>query len=190
MEPLTTFQISKLLHVDISTVIDWIDSGKIPAYKTPGGHRRIEINDLIDFLKKYKMPIPEELNATGNIQKTQNNIKKILIVDDEEGILKFISIVIKKFFKDVDIELASDGFVAGRKIAEFKPDLIILDIRLPGMDGFEVLKELKKEKMKIIIITAFASKEMKEKIIKSGAEGYLIKPFTAEELKQKIENLI
>ena len=88
------------------------------------------------------------------------------------------------------IELASDGFVTGRKIAEFKPDLIILDIRLPGMDGFEVLKELKKEKMKIIIITAFASKEMKEKIIKSGAEGYLIKPFTAEELKQKIENLI
>jgi len=196
MGPLTTFQVSKLLHVDITTVIDWIDSGKIPAYKTPGGHRRIEIKDLLEFLKKYRMPIPEELSTAVDVQKNQiikqpqNNIKKILIVDDDKSILKYISIVIKKYFNNIEIELESEGFLAGKKIVEFKPDLLILDIRLPGMDGFEVLKQLKKEKMKIIVITAFPTKLIREKIITAGADGYLIKPFTAEELKQKVENLL
>src|SRR3989339_475887 len=196
MGPLTTFQVSKLLHVDITTVIDWIDSGKIPAYKTPGGHRRIEIKDLLEFLKKYRMPIPEELSTAVDVQKNQiikqpqNNIKKILIVDDDKSILKYISIVIKKYFNNIEIELETEGFLAGKKIVEFKPDLLILDIRLPGMDGFEVLKQLKKEKMKIIVITAFPTKLIREKIITAGADGYLIKPFTAEELKQKVENLL
>src|SRR3989339_789456 len=162
MGPLTTFQVSKLLHVDITTVIDWIDSGKIPAYKTPGGHRRIEIKDLLEFLKKYRMPIPEELSTAVDVQKNQiikqpqNNIKKILIVDDDKSILKYISIVIKKYFNNIEIELESEGFLAG----------------------------------KIIVITAFPTKLIREKIITAGADGYLIKPFTAEELKQKVENLL
>src|SRR3989339_813162 len=183
MGPLTTFQVSKLLHVDITTVIDWIDSGKIPAYKTPGGHRRIEIKDLLEFLKKYRMPIPEELSTAVDVQKNQ-------IIKQPQNNIKKISIVIKKYFNNIEIELESEGFLAGKKIVEFKPDLLILDIRLPGMDGFEVLKQLKKEKMKIIVITAFPTKLIREKIITAGADGYLIKPFTAEELKQKVENLL
>lgn len=57
----TTFQISKLCKADISTVTDWIDRGKLPAYRTPGGHRRIKIDDFITFLKKFNMPVPEEI---------------------------------------------------------------------------------------------------------------------------------
>ncbi|PIU83948.1 MAG: hypothetical protein COS68_01355 [Elusimicrobia bacterium CG06_land_8_20_14_3_00_38_11] len=197
MKPLTTYQISQMVNADISTVIDWIDKGLLKAYKTPGGHRRIKWNDLVEFLKKYEMPIPDNV-AVGLLsnEKTANGnspaTKKILIVDDNEDILEFISRAIKKFYKKIKIETITEGFIAGKRIAEFKPDLLILDIRLPGMNGFEVLEHLDKSEkdMKILAITAYSSKEIKEKIIKAGADDYLIKPFTVEQLKGKIEKLV
>ena len=195
MKPFTTYQISQMVNADISTVIDWIDSGKLKAYKTPGGHRRIKWADLVKFLKKYEMPIPDNV-AVGlpSNDKSHSNATatKILIVDDNEDILEFISRAIKKFYKNVKIETITEGFIAGKRIVEFKPDLLILDIRLPGMDGFEVLEHLDKseKQLKILAITAYSSKETKEKIFKAGADDYLIKPFTVEQLKEKIEKLI
>ena len=193
MKIFTTYQISQMVNVNITTVIDWIDKGLLVAYKTPGGHRRIKWNDLVKFLKKYEMPIPAViLSETKNPEAIP---KKILIVDDNEDILEFISRAIKKIIKNVKIETITEGFIAGKRIAEFKPDLLILDIKLPGMDGFEVLKHLRvgaglpAHNMKIIAITGYPSKETKEKILKAGADDYLTKPFTVEELKQKIENL-
>lgn len=204
MKPFTTYQISQMVNVDITTVIDWIDKGLLKAYKTPGGHRRIKWNDLVEFLKKYEMPIPTELNVAAKLVSLQRDLnsqnvdlhqplpatKKILIVDDDEDILEFISRAIKKFYKNIKIETITEGFIAGKRIAEFKPDLLILDIKLPGMDGFEVLKHLQKENLKILAITAYSSKETKEKILKGGADDYLIKPFTVEQLREKIANLL
>lgn len=196
MGTLTTFQIAEILNVDISTVIDWIDAGKIIAFRTPGGHRRVKPSDLLNFLKTYKMPIPEKLNVTVGLlsRNTANGnssaTKKILIVDDDKNILEFISRTLKKLYKNIKTELASDGFMAGKKIAEFKPNLLILDIKMPGMDGFAVLEHLKKENMKILAITGYPSKETKEKILKAGADDYLVKPFTIEELKERIEKFL
>lgn len=221
MKIFTTYQISQMINADISTVIDWIDSGKLKAYKTPGGHRRVKWDDLVEFLKKYEMPIPEKLNVVAASYGAKNQAsqgdattKKILIVDDNEDILEFISRALKKFYKNVKIETITEGFIAGKRIAEFKPNLLILDIKLPGMNGFEVLEHLKKtgrinsprslprtlirgvgaglpaHKLKILVITAYPSKETKEKILKAGAADYLVKPFTVEELKEKIEKLM
>ena len=195
MKPFTTYQISQMVNVDITTVIDWIDKGLLKAYKTPGGHRRVKWGDLVKFLKKYKMPIPDGQCsglplASNNKARQERATTKVLIVDDNEDILEFISRAIKKFIKNVKIETITEGFIAGKRIAEFKPDLLILDIRLPGMDGFEVLKHLQKENLKILAITAYPSKETREKILKAGADDYLIKHFTVEQLKEKIEKLI
>ncbi|HAX62428.1 MAG TPA: hypothetical protein DCX95_07760 [Elusimicrobia bacterium] len=194
MKPLTTYQISQMVNVDITTVIDWIDKGMLKAYKTPGGHRRIKWDELIEFIKKYEMPIPDVIATSSAMSLRDAAVaipKKILIVDDNEDILEFISRAIKKFIKNVKIETITEGFIAGKRIAEFKPDLLVLDIHLPGMNGFEVLGYLDKseKQMKILVITAYPSKEKKEKILKSGADDYLAKPFTVEALKQKMEKL-
>ena len=183
MEIFTTYQIAKALNADISTVIGWIDAGKLKAYKTPGGHRRVNGNDLLEFLKKYDMPVPEELNYKGN--------KRILIVDDEEEIRELITIVINKFFKNIEVEDAKDGVSAGVKIASFNPDLLILDIRLPGVNGFEILKNLKNcRDMKILVITAYPSKQNKEQAFRIGADDFLPKPFSISEIKEKIQQLL
>ena len=78
---LTTYDISKYCEVSFMTVIDWVNQGKLPAYKTPGGHRRIKKDDLVTFLKKHEMPIHPDL---------KHKVKKILVVDDEPNIVNVI----------------------------------------------------------------------------------------------------
>ena len=69
-QPLTTYEISRYLHVDLTTVISWCELGKIKAYKTPGGHRRVQPENFLDFLNQYEMPIPKEFK-----EKMQGTLK-------------------------------------------------------------------------------------------------------------------
>ncbi len=184
----TTYQIAAMLNVDITTVINWINDGRLAAYKTPGGHRRVNISNLIRFLRKYKMPIPEDF---ADDERKFAPAKKILIVDDDKEVIEYIGRVIERYFSEVKVEFAMNGFLAGEKIAAFKLDLIILDIKLPGIDGFEVMKRLKKgKKMKILAITGYPSAEVKSKILDAGAIEYLVKPFAPKEISEKIRNLL
>lgn len=182
----TTYDISKICHVDLTTVIGWIEKGILPGYRTPGGHRRVKKEDLIEFLKKYHLPLPAEW-ATGEK-------KKILIIDDEPKILSYCLRALKKLKLESEIETADDGFSGGRKISTFLPDLVILDLRLPGVDGFELCREIRGDerlkKTKILAITAYDSPETKEKIIASGANAYLGKPFDMADLIKSVESLI
>jgi DNA-binding response OmpR family regulator len=91
-------------------------------------------------------------------------------------------------------ETASDGFEAGTKIMQFKPDLIILDLFMPGMDGFEVCKQIKENsntsQIKILAFTGFDSKENKERIMRAGADDYLVKPVEKSVLLKNVKDLI
>lgn len=119
--------------------------------------------------------------------------KKILIVDDDKEMVSALRRVLIHQKKYV-IEVAYDGFSAGQKFAEFKPDLILLDLRMPGMDGYEVCAHLKKDpqakKVKIIIISGALDMDGVEKFMKLGANDYLTKPFRNEFLVLKIERLL
>jgi len=111
----TTFNAAKLLGVDMTTVIDWCKQGKLQAFKTPGGHRRINPKDLIKFLQTYKMPVPSILQQMAQLQ--------CLVVDDEPQIRRLVSRVIKAMDPDANVELAEDGFEAGKKLADTLPHL-------------------------------------------------------------------
>src|ERR1700691_3737542 len=105
--PLTTGQIAKHCHVTHRGVLKWVESGKLKAYRTPGNHSRVSIEDFISFLKEYNMPIPAEFGPVSLL-------KKILIVDDDHGIvhsLRRMLMIENKY----SIEEAYDGFEAGKK---------------------------------------------------------------------------
>ncbi len=91
-------------------------------------------------------------------------------------------------------ETASDGFEVGTKIMQFKPDLMILDLFMPGMDDFEVCKQIKGNSstshIKILILTGFDTKENKERIMRTGADGYLVKPVEKSVLLKNVQDLI
>jgi len=180
----TTYEVSKLLKCDLTTVIKWVNEGKISAYRTPGGHRRVKKEDLLDFLKKYKLPIPEELGTKS----------KILVVDDDPDSVDLIKGYLSRIGFDYEIEIARDGFEAGKKIIEFKPELVILDIRLPGINGYQVCRNIKNDKetknTKVLAITAYASPEDRHKMLSLGADGYLPKPFKAEKFIKVVRKLL
>ncbi|HCJ67808.1 MAG TPA: histidine kinase, partial [Elusimicrobia bacterium] len=151
----STFDISEICGASPTTVADWIDAGELKAFYTPGGHRRVRKDDLLEFLKKYAMPIPKELLEDGR--------KKILVVDDDQAIINLITRFLKKLPEKYQFASAMDGFQAGQKLSEFEPDLIILDLMLPGIDGFQVCRNIrsneKTKEMKILAITGYDSPE-------------------------------
>lgn len=179
----TTIQIAKLLSVTSMTVARWIDAGKLDAFVTPGGHRRVYASNLAKFLLKHKMHLPPELESYGKI--------KVLIVDDDELIVKNISKFLSKTDEKYEVSTASNGFEAGEALCAHNPDLVILDIMLPGIDGFKVCAQIRKRNKdtKIIAITGFDSDENKEKIIAAGANSYLAKPFELNDLEKEINKL-
>jgi two-component system response regulator VicR len=184
--PLTTGQIAEYCHVTHRGVLKWVESGKLKAYRTPGKHSRVSIEDFLNFLKQYNMPIPVELQSPL----TQ---KKILIVDDDRGMVNSLHRVLMMENKYI-IEAAYDGFEAGKKFSTFKPDFVILDICMPGLDGYQVCTNIRQDEnnkhVKILAISGLNEPKEIKKIMDLGANDYLQKPFSNEGLQQKIKQIL
>jgi excisionase family DNA binding protein len=184
--PYTTGQIASLCHVTINAVKKWIASGKLSAYRTPGGHYRVKRDDFREFISRFRLHIKEELFPTR---------KRILIVDDEPNVLSFLKDAIEsrddgaKF----EVETAGDGYDALIKVGHFHPDLLVLDIRMPRIDGFEVCRRLREDRsmrpIRILGITAYGRDDM-EKIIECGADNCLSKPVRLKEFQKNVEKLL
>lgn len=117
------------------------------------------------------------------------NKKKILIVDDDENIAELISLYLNK--ECYDTEIASDGEAALQTFQEFNPNLILLDVMLPGMDGYQVCTEIRKVS-NIPIIMLSAKGEVFDKVLglKIGADDYIVKPFDSNELVARVGALL
>lgn len=178
----TTHEVSKFCNVYPTTVINWIKEGKLSAYTTPGGHRRIKKENLLELMKKNNMPIPEELT------KGQKHV--VLIIDDDTKILQMMKTVLSQE-EDLQIISAESGFEAGLTIYTNLPDIILLDFLMPNMSGFEVCRKLKSdEKTKdipIIAVTALKEQEEIKKMFSAGVADLISKPFKSEELIKKVK---
>jgi len=185
---LTTGDIAHYCHTGISQVKRWIQNGDLKATRTPGGHYRIKQEDFRKFLKRSKIPIIKEFFQGAKK-------KKILIADDDDGLVDAISEVFLTRYRDVEIETAYDGYKTLIKTGDFKPDLLILDIKMPRIDGLEVCRRLREDKtitpgIKIIAITAHSESYDRDTVIASGADEYLLKPFKMKMLIDYVEKLI
>lgn len=171
-----------MLHVDPGSVANWIDQGLLTAHRTPGGHRRVAVDDLLKFLRRHRMPIPQELETTPT---------RILVVDDEPGITALIAKAIKTAHPGYEVVEAQDGFRAGTLLATLTPDVIILDLRMPAMDGYEVCRMIKSQEStkhsEVIAITAYPSAESETQILECGARVCLHKPLDLQQLLEEIE---
>ena len=184
--PLTTGQIAQYCHVSHRAVLKWVASGKLKAYRTPGKHSRVSIEDFVAFLNQYKMPVPAELIHTVIL-------RKILIVDDDRGIVSSLHRALTLENKYL-IEIAYDGFEAGKKFVVFKPQLIILDIHMPGLDGYQVCANIRcdpgNKSVKILAISGVSEPQEIKKIMDLGADDYLSKPFSNKVLKEKVSRML
>jgi excisionase family DNA binding protein len=181
----TTYQVSKLLGVSLPTVVNWVNSNKMRAHRTPGGHRRIARNDLIAFAREFNYPLSDEFLAESTGR------QRVLIVDDERD----FSDMVREYLTvkgDFDVEVADSGFAAGYTVARFRPDLILMDIMMPDMDGFEVLRMLRAGRdtrhIPIVACTAYRDVEVERRIREDDFDGFMQKPLKLDELLQAIRS--
>src|SRR5512139_1904407 len=186
LDVLTVYQASQYCGVSPKTVANWIDEGHIVAFRTVGGHRRIRKQDLDAFLRKTGMPVPAE--------STQEDRKKILVVDDDRLIVETIVKALEEEPHNYEIISASDGFEAGLQVSHFKPDLLILDIMMPDIDGYEVCQKIKSnpetKDIKIIVLSAYLDDDAFTKMNEYGANACFSKPLPLEQLKYEVAKLL
>jgi len=185
---LTTGDIAHYCHTTVMQVNRWIKNGALNAYRNPGGQYRITKDEFRNFLERNGMPVIEDFfNETTE--------KKILVADDDASVVNAIKLILKSYDKSINVEVAYDGFETLIKAGDFKPDLLIMDIRMPKIDGLEICRRLRKDKnitagIKILAITGHSEAYDKEFVLSSGANEYLLKPFDKKSLLNYVEKLI
>jgi len=182
---LTVFTASQYCRVSSKTIINWIESGHIKAYKTVGGHRRINRPDLEAFMKKQGIPLPETAEEDQRL--------KILVVDDDPIIVETIVQALEEDEFDYDVISAADGFEAGLQVRHFRPHLMILDIMMPDIKGYEVCRKIKEtpdtKDMKIIVLSAYLDEEKFKKMKEYGADACFSKPLPLSQLKEEVARM-
>lgn len=177
---LTPNQVAELLMVSPTAVRQWAEKGDLNALTTPGGHRRFLPGEVERFARKRGLTL--NLTNTGAL--------RILIVDDDEQLSRYLVDLLNGFEEEIVTEIANDGFTAGLKVREFEPHVVLLDLMMPGLDGFEVCKQLKgnptTSAIRVIAMTGYHTEENVKRIIEAGAEECLAKPLDQDLLLKLI----
>ena len=174
---------AKLCGLSRGTIWNNVKSGELKSFRTPGGQYRILRQDLIDFMTRKKMPpLLSDPIRQG----------RILVADDDAAIARMICRILEPFGFDTDT--ASDGFEAGIKLVSFRPEMIILDLFMPGMDGFEVCRRLKQNPatahIKVLAISGQETPETRQRILDEGADAFMGKPLNTQALVQEVVRLL
>lgn len=176
---LTTGQVAAACNVTIPTVKRWIREGHLSAFRTVGGHYRVTEDEFERFRVEHGFPAttPETL--------------RVLIVDDDPQLLAAMAEALTIDTTYV-VETAQDGYEGLIKIGTFRPHLLILDLRMPGLDGFHVCEKVKadEEGPKILAITAYPDDQARERILRAGADGFMTKPTQIADLRNEVARLL
>ncbi len=166
---MTPNEVAELLMVSPVTVRQWAQKKWIHAISTAGGHRRFLRHNVEQFARERGM----ELVSDGP--------PRVLVVDDNRSFARYLADLLANQPNPVDTETAHDGFDAGRKVLQFAPDIVLLDLKMPGMDGFSVCEQLKQDDVtkhiRIIAMTGYYTPDNETRILEAGAEACLAKPF-------------
>lgn len=164
---LTPSEAAKLLMVSPITVRAWAQKGLLPSETTPGGHRRFLRENVEQFAKQCKAAPPRD-------------DLRVLIVDDDKQVAGFLVEWLTGLDEPFIVDTASDGFEAGRKVHTFEPDIILLDLMMPDLDGFAVCRQIKADPdtsdIRIIAMTGQPNPENQQRIFAAGAEICIAKP--------------
>jgi excisionase family DNA binding protein len=180
----TTGEAADICRVSQQTIIRCFDAGRLQGFRVPGSKfRRIPRPNLVRFMRENSIPLDN----------LESGKKKVLVVDDDAEIVELISDILVRDGR-FEIKTASSGYEAGMLTEQFRPDLILLDYMLPDVNGNVVCQTIRKnpqfEGTKVIIVSGVIKQDEIEHLLKSGAEGFVKKPFTISELTDKINAVL
>lgn len=169
-------ELAKLLMVSPVTVRYWANKGWIKAELTPGGHRRFAHREVERFAR-----------ARGiSLRRRSNDNLRVLIVDDEPDICTELSELLAASIPGVATKCAFSGFEVGLSVVTFNTDIVLLDLMMPQVDGFEVCRQLRgnpsTSSVRVIAMTGYYTEENAARIVEAGAETCLRKPLDPDAL--------
>jgi excisionase family DNA binding protein len=172
----TTGEAAKICKVSQQTIIRCFDSGQLKGFRVPGSRfRRIPRDQLFSFMKDNG--IPTDALESGK--------RKVLLVDDDVELVELITDVLARDGR-FEVRIANNGFDAGMLVKEYGPDLIVLDVMLPDINGKEVCQRVRKdhtpEEVKIICISGMVEEDKIADLKAAGANEFLHKPFEVDVL--------
>jgi excisionase family DNA binding protein len=172
---LSPAEAARLLLVSPVTLRTWAQKGLLPSETTPGGHRRFLRRDVEQFLRDRKV---QRLNSPP----------RVLVVEDDVQMMDYLLELLPEMSHPLVVETAHDGFEAGSKLLSFAPDVMLLDLMMPGMNGFDVCHRVKSDPataaIRVIAMTGYPTEENIRKILAAGAEHCLSKPVDVGQLAQ------
>ena len=180
----TTGEAAEVCKVSQQTIIRCFDSGRLEGFRIPGSKfRRIPRQSLIKFMKENNIPLDN----------LESGKRRVLIVDDDGEIVELIVDVLNRDGR-FEIKTASSGYEAGIATQRFRPDLILLDYMLPDVNGNIVCQTIRENpefgNIKIIIVSGVIKQDEIDQLLKTGAEGFIKKPFSITELTDKISSVL
>lgn len=185
----SALEVANICGVVNQTAINWIRNGHLKAFSTPGGQYRVYRDDLVQFMQSRGMRIPAELSSEVVGEKSNNSI---LIVDDDKGLNAVLKKYLEKVFPDLIIHQAFDGFEAGAQMVEKHPFCVLLDLDLPGLNGFDLCTRLKQSeefnKPYVIIITGLEESGLEQKVKDLGADLFFQKPLHLKEIADSMKS--
>lgn len=182
----TTGDVAKICEISPKTVINYCESGKLSSEKSPvTNYRRIPRDALVAFMEKYNIPV----SRADSIEQ-----KSVLVVDDDENFVRLLKKAFNLAEKNVLVKVACDGYEALVEIGKEAPDLVILDVMMPKIDGYEVCKTLRSNPsfkgVKICAISGVSDDDMEKNLLRCGADLFIKKPFEFREFVKTTTRLL
>jgi excisionase family DNA binding protein len=177
---LTPSEAAVLISVSPTTIRLWAQNGRLSFVKTPGGHRRFARDELLTLMT----PSSSNVNATFSI----------LIIEDDKNFADLLVQILETYFPYIQVSVAYSGFEAGDLLHDLKPDLVILDLMMAGVDGFSVCHRIKNKPstkhIDVIAMTGALTKDNVNRIILLGAKECFGKPLDYDLIKETITQII
>jgi excisionase family DNA binding protein len=174
---LTLGQAAKFLGVAQSTIRKWSDQGRVPAFYTPGGHRRYRRRDLEMFLDRSG----PGGSTTGPL---------VLVVDDDSRIREYVRVNLE--MEGYLVREASSAEEALQAIDDQAPELVLLDVVMPGVDGWQMLQRMQERhgSIPVIMFSGQVDEQSANDAQERGARGFIGKPFDPQQLIERAKALV
>src|SRR5437868_889695 len=179
-EWLTLGQAARFLGVAQSTIRKWSDAKRIPAFYTPGGHRRYRRADLETFLERSG---PGGNTRTGPL---------VLLVDDDEKVRELVRVNLE--FEGYTVSEAGGAEEGMAAIERAKPDLVLLDVMMPHVDGWEMLRRIQDRygvgAIPVVMFSGKADEQAQTEAAERGANAFVGKPFDLQHLIEQAKQIV
>jgi len=180
----TTGEVARICKVSQQTIIRCFDGGKLSGFRVPGSKfRRIPIDSLRKFMLENDIPL-EQLDSGK---------KRALVVDDDEAIIEMFTELLRRDNR-FDVRTATTGFDAGLETRSFRPDIILLDYKLPDINGDALCRRIRNdsehEHVRIIVISGVADPDEVKELMAAGADEFIKKPFEIDRVITRMAELV